>query len=111
MAQFQAQQAASDVSKSSLLPQIGAFAEGNHIDFDAKNGPGDSYKSLEYGVRLTQPIFVSDAGFGYEASQFRTEAPQAQNNLAQQQLILDLATANFKVLRPQDTVTTAAVTE
>ena len=111
MAQFQAQQAASDVSKSSLLPQIGAFAEGNHIDFDAKNGPGDSYKSLEYGVRLTQPIFRSDNWFRYDASQFQTEAAQAQYNLAQQQLILDVATAYFNVLRAQDTVTTARATE
>ncbi|ERP89946.1 membrane protein [Marinobacter sp. ES-1] len=111
MAQFQAQQAASDVSKSSLLPQIGAFAEGNHIDFDAKNGPGDSYKSLEYGVRLTQPIFRSDSWFRYDASQFQTEAAQAQYNLAQQQLILDVATAYFNVLRAQDTVTTARATE
>ena len=53
MARFQSQQAASDVSKSALLPQIGAYADANHIDFDADNGQGsDSYKSLNYGVIL-----------------------------------------------------------
>jgi len=111
MARFQSQQAASDVSKSTLLPQIGAYAEANHIDFDADNGPGDSYKSLNYGVQLTQPIFRADNWFRYDASQFQTEAAQAQYNLAQQQLILDVATAYFNVLRAQDTVTTAQATE
>ncbi|MBZ0332612.1 outer membrane protein TolC [Marinobacter sp. JH2] len=111
MARFQSQQAASDVSKSTLLPQIGAFAEANHVDFDADNGPGDSYKSLNYGVQLTQPIFRADNWFRYDASQFQTDAAQAQYNLAQQQLILDVATAYFNVLRAQDTVTTAQATE
>ncbi|KPQ27978.1 MAG: outer membrane channel protein [Marinobacter excellens HL-55] len=111
MAQFQAQQAASDVSRSSLLPQVGAFAEANHTDFDAKNGPGDHYKSLNYGVQLTQPVFRADTWFRYDASQFQTEAAQAQYNLAQQQLILDVATAYFNVLRARDTVTTARATE
>ncbi|MGC8120884.1 TolC family outer membrane protein [Marinobacter sp. VGCF2001] len=111
LAQFQAQQAASDVSKSSLLPQVGAFAEGNHTDFDAKNGPGDSYKAFNYGVQLTQPVFRADNWFRYDASQFQTEAAQAQYNLAQQQLILDVATAYFNVLRAQDTVSTARATE
>ncbi|OJS98505.1 TolC family outer membrane protein [Marinobacter nauticus] len=111
LAQFQAQQAASDVSRSTLLPQVGAFAEANHTDFDAKNGPGDSYKALNYGVRLSQPVFRADSWFRYDASQFQTEAAQAQYNLAQQQLILDVATAYFNVLRARDTVTTARATE
>ncbi|MDP4549080.1 MAG: TolC family outer membrane protein [Marinobacter sp.] len=111
-ARFQSQQAASDVSKSTLLPQIGAYAEANHIDFEADNGQGsDSYKSLNYGVQLTQPIFRADNWFRYDASKFQTEAAQAQYNLAQQQLILDVATAYFNVLRAQDTVTTAQATE
>jgi outer membrane protein len=111
LAQFQAQQAASDVSKSTLLPQVGAFAEANHTDFDAENGPGDSYKSFNYGVQLSQPVFRADNWFRYDASQFQTEAAQAQYNLAQQQLILDVATAYFNVLRAQDTVATARATE
>ncbi|MBJ6138718.1 TolC family outer membrane protein [Marinobacter litoralis] len=112
MARFQSQQAASDVSKSALLPQIGAYADANHIDFDADNGQGsDSYKSLNYGVQLTQPIFRADSWFRYDASKFQTDAAQAQYNLAQQQLILDVATAYFNVLRAQDTVTTAQATE
>src|SRR5690554_5927044 len=112
MAQFQAQQAASDVSKSSLLPQVMAFAEGSHVDVEPKNAPSsNNYRPLSYGVQLTQPLFRADNWFRYDASQFQTEAAQSQYNLAQQQLILDVATAYFNVLRAQDTVTTARATE
>lgn len=109
-ASFEAQQAASDVSQSALLPQVNAFGEGNYIDVD---GPGqdNSYRELNYGVQLTQPLFRADAWFRYDASQFQTEAARADYNLAQQQLILDVATAYFNVLRARDTVTTARATE
>ncbi|WP_372987772.1 TolC family outer membrane protein [Marinobacter sp.] len=109
-ASFEAQQAASDVSKSALLPQVGAFGEANHTDLDGEI-QDESYKSTSYGVQLTQPLFRADSWFQYDASQFQTESARAQYNLAQQQLILDVATAYFNVLRAQDTVTTALATE
>ncbi len=109
-ASFEAQQAASDVSKSTLLPQVGAFAEANHTDLDG-DLQDESYKSTSYGVRLTQPVFRADSWFRYDASQFQTESARARYNLAQQQLILDVATAYFNVLRAQDTVTTALANE
>lgn len=111
LATLEAQEAGSDVTRSALLPQIGAFAEANHTDFEPDNGQGDSYRALNYGVQLTQPLFRADAWFQYDASQFLTEAAQAQYNLAQQQLILDVATAYFNVLRAQDFLTTAEATE
>ncbi|HTN34854.1 MAG TPA: TolC family outer membrane protein [Marinobacter sp.] len=109
-ARFEAQEAASDISKSLLLPQIGAYGEANHIDLD---GPAqdNSYRELRYGVQLTQPLFRADNWFRYDASQFQNDSARAQYNLAQQQLILDVATAYFNVLRAQDTVTTAGATE
>lgn len=109
-ASFEAQQAASDVSKSALLPQVGAFGEANHTDLDGEI-QDESYKATSYGVQLTQPLFRADSWFRYDASQFQTESARAQYNLAQQQLILDVATAYFNVLRAQDTVTTALATE
>lgn len=109
-ASFEAQQAASDVSQSALLPQIGAFGEGNYIDVDGPN-QDNSYRELNYGVQLTQPLFRADAWFRYDASMFQTESARAEYNLAQQQLILDVATAYFNVLRARDTVTTARATE
>lgn len=109
-ASFEAQQANIDVSRSSLLPQIGAFGDASHIDSD---GPGQdvSYKSYQYGVQLTQPLFRADAWFNFQTSQIQSEAARADYNLAQQQLILDVAEAYFNVLRASDTLTTAKATE
>lgn len=109
-ASFESQQAASDVSRSALLPQIGAFGEANHTDLDGEN-QDTSFKSTSYGVQLSQPLFRADAWFRHDASQFQTESARAQYNLAQQQLILDVAAAYFNVLRARDTVTTAMATE
>lgn len=111
-ARFQSQQAASDVSQSALLPKIGAYGDAQHIDVDSPGSARDnSYKEFKYGVQLTQPLFRADAWFQYDASQFQTDSARAQYNLAQQQLILDVATAYFNVLRAQDTVTTAQASE
>ena len=125
LAQFQAQQATSDVSKSALLPKISAVGSASYTSFEPRNIPGganadeltrqlfsgDSYRTYRYGIELTQPLFRAQDWFSYEASQFQTEAAEAQYNLAQQQLILDVATAYFDVLRAKDTVTTAKATE
>ncbi|MFO7994652.1 MAG: TolC family outer membrane protein [Marinobacter sp.] len=109
-ASFEAQQAASDVSRSNLLPQINAFGDVSHTDTD---GPSQdaAYETYAFGVELTQPLFRADAWFDYDASKFQTESAQAEYNLAQQQLILDVATAYFNVLRAADTLTTAEATE
>jgi len=109
-ASFEAQKAASDVTRSVLLPQIGAFGEANYIDVDGPN-QDNSYRELAYGVQLTQPLFRADAWFDYDASQFQTESARADYNLAQQQLILDVATAYFNVLRARDTVITTRAAE
>ncbi|MBW0149371.1 TolC family outer membrane protein [Marinobacter arenosus] len=109
-ASFEAQQSASEVTRSVLLPQIGAFGDANYIDIDGPN-QDNSYRELGYGVQLSQPLFQADAWFRYDASQFQTDSARAQYNLAQQQLILDVATAYFNVLRARDTVTTTLAAE
>ncbi|WP_150914455.1 TolC family outer membrane protein [Marinobacter halotolerans] len=109
-ATFEAQQAASDVTRSALLPQIVGFGEANYTDSD---GPSQdvSYETLAYGVRLTQPLFRAEEWFRYDASQFQTEAARAEYNLAQQQLILDVASGYFGVLRAADNLTVARSAE
>jgi outer membrane protein len=116
-AQLDAQRAAIDISKSALLPQVSAFGEASHTDLDTGQGStsifntSDSYKSFNYGIQLTQPLFRAGDWFKLDASQFQSEAAEAQYNLAQQQLMLDVSTAYFNVLRAQATVTTARATE
>lgn len=109
-ATFEAQQAASDVTRSALLPEIVGFGEANQTDVDGPNQDTD-YTTLAYGVRLTQPLFRADEWFRFDASKFQTESARAEYNLAQQQLILDVATAYFGVLRAADSLTVARSAE
>ena len=109
-ASLEAQRAGEDVTRSALLPQIGAYGNANHFDVDGPNQE-NSYKSFSYGVQLTQPLFQADAWFAYDASKLLTEAARAEYNLAQQQLILDVSEAYFDVLRAADNLTTARATE
>lgn len=109
-ASYQAQQANIDVTRSQLLPQLNAFGDARHTD---SNGPNrdDSYKTYSYGVELSQPLFRADAWFNYDASKFQSESARADYSLAQQQLILDVATAYFNVLRAEDNLTTVRAAE
>jgi len=109
-ASFEAQEAGTDVSRANLLPQINAFGEANYTDTETSDQNAD-YTTLAYGVQLTQPLFRADAWYGFDASKFQSQAARAEYNLAQQQLILDVATAYFNVLRASDTLTTARATE
>jgi outer membrane protein len=109
-ASFEAQEAATDVSRANLLPQVNAFGEANYTDTESSDQNAD-FTTLAYGVRLSQPLFRADAWYSFDASKFQSEAARAQYNLAQQQLILDVASAYFNVLRAADTLTTARATE
>lgn len=99
-----------DLSKSSLFPQINASTSASYND---NNGPFQSLpdKQLSYGITLTQPLFRANTWFQYKASESLSAAEKARYNSAQQQLILDLATAYFNVLRARDTLTTSQAVE
>lgn len=105
-----AQRAVIDVRRSGLLPAINLTGSASHTDTDRPTSE-DSYKTVGYGVELTQPLFRADVWFDFEASQFDSKAAFAEYNLAQQQLMLDVATEYFAVLRARDTLTTARATE
>ncbi|MEX2473677.1 TolC family outer membrane protein [Marinobacter sp.] len=110
-ATLRAEQANIDVSRANLLPQINAFGNAQHTDSEPDNTTGDSYKTFSYGVELTQPLFRADAWLDFETSEIRSKAARAQYNLAQQQLILNVAEGYFSVLRAADALTTARATE
>jgi outer membrane protein len=101
---------AEGVTRSPLLPQVNAFGGATHEDSDEPTS-NDSYKVFNYGIELTQPLFRAEEWFRYDVSQLETEAARADYNLAQQQLILDVATAYFNVLRARDFLSTARATE
>ena len=101
---------AEGVTRSPLLPRIAAFGAATHEDSDEPNS-NDSYKLFRYGLQLSQPLFRAEEWFSHDVSKLDTEAARADYNLAQQQLILDVATAYFNVLRARDSLSTARATE
>ncbi|BES69920.1 TolC family outer membrane protein [Marinobacter nanhaiticus D15-8W] len=109
-ASYESQQANINVVRSQLLPQLSAFGDARHTDAD---GPGreDSYKTYSYGLELAQPLFRPEIWFNFDASQFQSQSARADYSLAQQQLILDVATAYFDVLRAEDNLTTVRAAE
>ncbi|SFM61865.1 TolC family outer membrane protein [Marinobacter zhejiangensis] len=109
-ASYEAQQASVDISQSSLLPQIFAFGD---VDYTDQDGPAidNGARTLSYGVQLTQPLFRADDWYQYDASKYQSESARAQYNLAQQRLMLDVATAYFNVLRAADNLTTTQAAE
>ena len=98
------------VTLGALLPQINARGSATHEDSDEPTN-SDSYKILRYGLQLTQPLFRAEEWFRHDVSKLNTDAARADYNLAQQQLILDVATAYFTVLRANDALSTAKATE
>lgn len=51
-ASFEAQQAASDVTRSVLLPQLGAFGEANYIDVE---GPNQTTATANWPTEFNSP--------------------------------------------------------
>ena len=105
---FEAEEAGVDQSRSALLPQINAFAEGSHVD---QTSPDDEFTRYQYGVRLEQPLFRADAWHNFRASQELSKRASAELSLAQQELMLDVSTAYFEILRAQDTLDAAEAAE
>lgn len=101
-AAFRAQLAASDQSRSTLLPQVNAFGEGGLTRSDPEVASADTFTSVGFGLELTQPLFRASRYFEYKATRNQSEQAEAELSLAQQGLVLDVADAYFGVLRTQD---------
>ncbi|WP_097462336.1 TolC family outer membrane protein [Mangrovitalea sediminis] len=108
---FDATQAAINQSRAGLLPQLSAVGSVGHTDENLANGYHDSWKTASYGLQLTQPLFQASTWFGYQESKFASKSAEADYNYAQQQLMLDVSTAYFNVLRARDNLTTAKASE
>jgi len=114
-AAYQAEQEGAYQARATLLPIITANASAGHSDqeFD-ENSPtavDDSFKSTEYGVSLTQPLFRADSWFNYQSSKYNSQRAEADFSKAQQDLILTTSTAYFSVLREIENVATTKSAE
>ncbi|MDX1588739.1 MAG: TolC family outer membrane protein [Oleiphilaceae bacterium] len=105
---FEAESEGVDQSRAALLPRINAFAEASRVD---RTDLLDDFSRYRYGVRLNQPLFRADAWYNFQTSKNLSKRAQAELSMAQQELILEVATQYFEILRAQDTLDTAIATE
>lgn len=110
-ASHNAQLAASDQTRAALLPQLNAFGEAALGYQDTEVAGSDDFTSTGFGLELTQPLFRASRYFEYRATQKQSQQAEAELSLAQQDLVLDVASAYFGVLRAQDALDTARATE
>lgn len=97
-------------ARSGLLPTVNLSASLQHLDLNSDLGD-DSYRTAAFGLSLAQPVFRAQNWFTFQASQENTRIAETQFSIAQQQLILDVATAYFNVLKAQETLRTTQAAE
>ncbi|MDX1453608.1 MAG: TolC family outer membrane protein [Oleiphilaceae bacterium] len=106
-----AEQTNEDLRLSFLLPQINGEANYGHTNSNKQIQSSDSYETTSYSVTLTQPLFNLPNWYDLNAAELNSARAQAVYLAAEQDLILDVATAYFAVLRTQENLTAAKALE
>jgi outer membrane protein len=104
---FLAEREGENVAFSQLLPSINASASLNHTDLDSDLQGDDSFKNTSYALKLSQPIFNFSAWQNVSSAEQNTLRAEAVYLAAQQNLILDVSSAYFGVLRAQENLRSA----
>ncbi len=97
------------ISRATLLPSITAIVSTNHTD--SANFTDDSYRTTSMGLTLTQPLFRAQNWFSLKSSQIANKKVEADFAKAQQDLMLDVATAYFNILRAEENLATTKAAE
>lgn len=106
-AAYQAEQQDEDSALANLLPNIVGSASVGDTN-DNKNLQADqNYKTTNYSVSLTQPLIDITSWYSYSASEQNTLRAEADYLSAQQELILNIASAYFGVLRAEEDLVVA----
>jgi outer membrane protein len=98
-----------NISRASLLPSIIASASASHTDKSLSID--DSYRATSIGITLTQPLFRPQVWFALKSSELLNKKSEADFAKAQQDLMLNVATAYFNILRAEENLTTAKSAE
>lgn len=102
-----AEQEDENVALANLLPALSAQASKGHTDSNKELSDDDSFYTTRYSVSLTQPLFNLPSWHGLNASELNSLRAQSVYLSEQQNLILSVASAYFKVLREQENLTTS----
>jgi len=106
---FLAEKEGEDIALAGLLPSINGLASAGRTNSnkDYPAGRDDSYKTQNYSVSLTQPLFNLQSWHTLSSSEQSTLQAQSVYLAAQQNLIIDVAVAYFNVLRSQENLKSA----
>ena len=100
-----------EVALASLLPSINASAQAGDTNSNSNVQIDQNYKTKNYSVSLSQPLLNFSSWYTYTAAE--QDALRAQTDYfdAQQNLILDVSSAYFGVLRAQEDLIAAKALE
>lgn len=95
--------------KAGLLPTASLAANARRVDPDstAAGANNDAYNSRGFSLSLVQPIYRKQNLEAYEQGKLQALLSEQELKLAEQSLVLRVATAYFDVLMAQDTLATA----
>jgi outer membrane protein len=104
---FLAEREAENIAFSELLPSINASASIEHTDTNNKIQADDSFKTQTYAVALSQPLLNFNAWYNVSAAEQNTLKAKTTYLAAQQNLILEVSSAYFGVLRTEENLRSA----
>jgi outer membrane protein len=104
---YLAEREGENIAFSQLLPSINASASLRHTDVDGDLRGDESYKNTGFGLNLSQPVFNFSAWQNVSSAEQNALRAEAVYLAAQQNLILDVSSAYFGVLRAQENLRSA----
>ena len=98
-------------ARSSLLPQLRFSASTNWNEYYQERVLQNDYNTFSYNLNLSQPIFRLDSWFVTRQAKQNYEAAEARFAYQQQDLMIRVTQAYFKVLSAKSTLKSAEATE
>ena len=98
-------------ARSGLLPQVRFSASTNWNEYYQERVLQNDYNTFNYNLNLSQPIFRLDSWFVTQQAKQNYEAAEARFAYQQQDLMIRVTQAYFKVLSAKSTLKSAEATE
>lgn len=99
---YEAEKEGENLSLASLLPTLNGSVSAAHVNYDGQFQDKNIYQTKTYAVSLTQAIINMPSWYALNSSEQNTLKAQAVYLAAEQNLILDVSSAYFTVLREQE---------
>ena len=98
-------------SRSGLLPQMRVTGGTNWNEYYQDRALQNDYNTFSYGLNISQPLFRLDLWFSNKQAKENLEAAEAQFAYQQQELIIKVTRAYFKVLSAKANLEAKIATE